>query len=50
LLALGAAIITVLIKFARGVLPGLRTDDPSRDATDEALIQQINAALAARRT
>jgi hypothetical protein len=35
--------------YARGVLPRLRTGDPSDDAGDEALIQQINAALAARR-
>jgi hypothetical protein len=32
---------------ARGVLPRLRTGDASYDAQDEALIQQINAALAA---
>jgi hypothetical protein len=32
---------------ARGLLPKLRTGDPSHDATDEALIQRINAALAA---
>ena len=35
---------------ARGVLPKFRTGDPSHDATDEALTQRINAALAARRT
>jgi hypothetical protein len=35
---------------ARGVLPRLRTGDASHDAKDEALVQQINAALAARRT
>ena len=34
---------------ARGVLPRLRTGDASYDAQDEALIQKINAALAARR-
>jgi hypothetical protein len=32
---------------ARGVLPKLRTGDPSRDAKDGALIQQINAAISA---
>jgi hypothetical protein len=31
---------------ARGVLPKLRTGDPSRDAKDEALIQQITNAVA----
>ena len=35
--------------FARGVLPKLRTGDPSHDAKDKALTQQIDAALAARR-
>jgi hypothetical protein len=34
--------------YARGVLPRLRTGDPSRDANDEALIQKINDNLAAR--
>jgi hypothetical protein len=34
---------------ARGLLPKLRTGDPSRDAKDEALIQKINDSLAARR-
>jgi hypothetical protein len=34
---------------ARGLLPRLRTGDPSRDANDEALIQKINDAVAARR-
>ena len=33
---------------ARGVLPKLRTGDPSHDAKDEALIQRINDALTAR--
>lgn len=36
-------------EYARGVLPRLRTGVPSYDAQDEALTQQINAALAARR-
>jgi hypothetical protein len=31
---------------ARGILPNLRTGDPSHDAIDEALIQRINDALA----
>jgi hypothetical protein len=35
--------------YAREVLPRLRTGDPSHDARDEALTQQINAALAANR-
>jgi hypothetical protein len=35
--------------YARGLLPKLRTGDPSRDANDEALIQKINDNLAARR-
>jgi hypothetical protein len=35
-------------KYAREVLPRLRTGDPSRDANDEALIQKINDAVAAR--
>jgi hypothetical protein len=34
--------------YARGVLPRLRTGDPSHDAKDEALTQLINDALAAR--
>jgi hypothetical protein len=33
--------------YARGVLPKLRPGDPAYDAKDEALIQRINAALAA---
>jgi hypothetical protein len=33
-------------RYARGVLPRLRTGDPSQDAKDEALTQKINAALA----
>ena len=36
-------------EYARGVLPRLRTGVASHDAKDEALTQQINAALAARR-
>jgi hypothetical protein len=32
--------------YARGVLPKLRTGDPSHDATDKALTQKINDALA----
>jgi hypothetical protein len=36
--------------YARQILPRLGTGDPSHDAQDEALIQQINAALAANRT
>ena len=35
--------------YARDVLPRLRTGVASHDAKDEALIQRINAALAARR-
>ena len=35
-------------RYARGVLPRLRTGISSHDATDAALIQQINDALAAR--
>ena len=34
--------------YARGLLPKLRTGDPSHDAKDEALIQKINDANAAR--
>ena len=34
--------------YARGVLPKFRTGDPSHDAKDEALIEKINDALAAR--
>lgn len=33
-------------KYARGILPKLRTGDPSHDATDEDLIQKINDAAA----
>ena len=33
-------------KYARSMLPKLRTGDTSHDATDEALIQKINDALA----
>ena len=35
--------------YARGLLPRLRTGDPSLDAKDEVLTQKINTALAARR-
>jgi hypothetical protein len=35
--------------YARGVLPKLRTGDPSHDDKDEELTQQISAALASRR-
>jgi hypothetical protein len=35
--------------FARGVLPKLRTGDPSHEATDEALIRKINDALATQK-
>jgi hypothetical protein len=34
--------------YARGVLPKLRTGDPSHDVKDKALIQRINDDLAAR--
>jgi hypothetical protein len=33
-------------EYARGMLPKLRTGDASHDATDEELVQKINAALA----
>jgi hypothetical protein len=36
-------------EYARGLLPRLRSGDPSLDAKDEVLTQKINAALAARR-
>jgi hypothetical protein len=35
-------------EYARGVMPILRTGVPFYEAQDEALIQMINAALAAR--
>ena len=35
-------------KYARGVLPRLRTGNPLHDAKDEVLLQQINEAAAAR--
>ena len=44
-----AGVFLEACKPALRVLPKLRTGDPSYDAQDEALIQQINAALAARR-
>jgi hypothetical protein len=37
-------------KYARGVLPRLRTVDPSLDAKDEALKQKIDDALKAHST
>jgi hypothetical protein len=37
-------------EYARGVLPRLRTGVVSHEPTDESLTQQINAAVAARRT
>ncbi len=36
-------------KYARDILPKLRTGDSSHDATDEDLIQKINEAIAAPR-
>ena len=44
-----AQVFLMACECARDVLPRLRTGVASRDAKDEALIQQINAALAARR-
>ena len=35
--------------YALGVLPRLRTGDPSHDAKDEALTQKVNDALATQR-
>jgi hypothetical protein len=45
-----AAAFLEACKYARGVLPRLRSGDPSLDAKDEVLTQKINAALAARPT
>jgi hypothetical protein len=45
-----AAAFLEACEYARGVLPRLRTGDPSLDAQDEALNQKIDDALAAQRS